>query len=92
MYVFKLGDEILGVCDEDNLKEYANKMYVYAFNQQEANDLFVCYFEPNVFDFKYPTYQFDEYYDGEDKYLGLRLYGLAGDVDIPLGIKLIEVN
>ena len=92
MYVFKLNEEILGICDEDHLKECALEVYTFTFNCNVADKVIVYYLEPNVIDdeYTYPTYKFDEYYEEDGKYIGLRLYGLGGAIDIPLGIRIIE--
>lgn len=92
MYIFKLGNEILGICDEANLTECARDAWCYAFNSQQTNDVSICYLESNIIDdtFSYPTYEFDTYYEGGSQFLGLRLYGLGGEIDIPLDVKIIE--
>ena len=91
MYIFKFNEVILGICDEDHLKECANEVYNIAFNCNAEDKVVIYYFEPNVIDDEcsYTTYEFDEYYE-DGKYIGLRLAGLGGIIDVSLGIKIIK--
>lgn len=88
MYIFSIKERILGICDEEHLKECVEKIWNKSCNNGEENDVVVYYVEANTVDYESPfvTYYFDKY-DEETK-LGLRLIGLGGAIDIPLEIKL----
>lgn len=88
MYIFSIKERILGICDEEHLKECVEKIWNESCNNGEENDVVVYYVEQNTVDYEslFATYYFDKY-DEETK-LGLRLIGLGGAIDIPLEIKL----
>ena len=88
MYIFSIKERILGICDEEHLKECVEKIWNKSWNNGEENDVVVYYVEQNTVDYESPfaTYYFDK--SDEETKLGLRLIGLGGAIDIPLEIKL----
>ena len=88
MYVFTLKETVLGICDEEHLKENVKKIWEESCELQTENDVVIYHVEPNTVDYDSPfaTYYFDKY-DDETK-LGLRLVGLGGAIDMPLEIEV----
>ena len=89
MFIFTIGDRVLGVCDYDHLKENVEKIWHESCEDGTEKDVIVH--EVNemnkvVYESPYVTYYFDKYDEGSK--LGLRLIGLGGSIDIPLEIKL----
>ena len=97
MFVFTVDGRVLGVCDIDHLKEVTEKIWEDACEYDTVEAVIVYgYCKPNVIDYDSPfgTYRFDTY-DEITKYgvstkLGLRLIGLGGEIDIPLGIDVSD--
>lgn len=88
MYVFTLKETVLGICDEEHLKENVKKIWEESCELQTENDVVIYHIELNTvnYDSPFATYYFDKY-DDETK-LGLRLIGLGGAIDMPLEIEV----
>lgn len=94
-YVFMIENDIIGVVnDEKELKKAVVESFGFAVNNQLENELIIHALDDNTIDetFSHPTYEVDKYfdYDLDHECLGLRLVGLGGEIDMPLGIKYIE--
>lgn len=90
MFVFTVDGRVLGICDIDHLKENAEKIWEDACEYDTVEAIIIYgYCEPNIVDYDSPfgTYRFDIY---DDSKLGLKLIGLGGEVDIPLGIDVSD--
>lgn len=89
MFIFTIGDRVLGVCDYKHLKKCVKRIWYESCEDGTEKDVIIH--EVNkmnkvVYESPYATYYFDKY-DGDSK-LGLRLIGLGGEIDIPLEIEL----
>ena len=92
MYIFTLKETVLGICDEEHLVESVKRIWEDSCKEQTEKDIVIYQVEPNKVDYDSPfaTYYFDKY-DDETK-LGLRLVGLGGAIDMPLDIRLQELQ
>lgn len=89
LYIFTIKESVLGICDEDHLKENTEKIWNESRENGEENDVVVyCVEKINAIDYEEPitSYYFDKYDEGTK--LGLRLIGLGGAIDIPLEIEV----
>lgn len=88
MYIFTLKETVLGICDEEHLKESVKKLWEDSCAAQTEKDVIIYYIKPNTVDYdaSFATFYFDKY-DNDTK-LGLRLIGLGGMIDKPLDIRV----
>lgn len=88
MYIFTLEGRVLGICDEKHLKNCVKRIWKDSCLARTEEHIVIYYVDFNTVDYESPfaTYYFDKY-DNESK-LGLRLIGLSGEIDIPLGIRV----
>lgn len=88
LYVFTIDDTILGVCDEEHLKESVSRVWKETTEDGTSNEVVVHELKSNVIEYEptHPTYYFDRYDEGTK--LGLRLIGLGGMIDMPLEIEV----
>ena len=88
LYIFTIKESVLGICDEDHLKENVEKIWNESRENGEENDVVVyCVEKINSVGYEeaITSYYFDKYDEGTK--LGLRLIGLGGAIDIPLEIE-----
>lgn len=92
MFVFVVKNLVFGACDEDHLKEVVENIWNEICDGNiEKDDVVVSEInEMNVVGYDSPvaTYYLDAY-DNCSK-LGLRLFGLGGEIDIQLGIDISD--
>ena len=92
MFVFVVKNLVFGACDEDHLKEVVENIWNEICDGNIAKDAVVVseINEINVvgYDSHVATYYLDVY-DNCSK-LGLRLFGLGGEIDIQLGIDISD--
>ena len=92
MFVFIVKNLVFGVCDEDHLKEVVENIWNEICDGNiEKDDVVVSEInEMNVVGYDSPvtTYYLDAYYNCSK--LGLRLFGLGGEIDIQLGIDISD--
>ena len=89
LYIFTIKESVLGICDEDHLKENVEKIWNESRENGEENDVEIyCVEKINsvVYEELIASYYFDKYDEGTK--LGLRLIGLGGAIDIPLEIEV----
>jgi len=89
-FIFITKDTIIGVCSEDQLKDFSKKICEKISNAKDDVEVYLAP-ENELLD-GIPTFEFDIYTDWEDdrekQYLGLRLAGIGGQIDYPLGIEI----
>lgn len=92
LYVFTIKDSVLGICDEEHLKNTVSKVWKETTEDGTSNEVVVYGIdEMNVVEAEptFISYYFDKYDDEDGKTkLGLRLIGLGGEIDMPLDIEL----
>ena len=89
LYTFTIKESVLGICDEDHLKEDVENIWNESRENGEENDVVVyCVEKINSVSYEeaITSYYFDKYDEGTK--LGLRLIGLGGAIDIPLEIEV----
>lgn len=89
LYIFTIKESVLGICDEDHLKENVEKIWNESRENGEENDVEIyCVEKINSVGYEelIASYYFDKYDEGTK--LGLRLIGLGGAIDIPLEIEV----
>ena len=89
LYIFTIKESVLGICDEDHLKENVEKIWNESRENGEENDVVVyCVEKINSVGYKeaITLYYFYKYDEGTK--LGLRLIGFGGAIDIPLEIEV----
>ncbi len=87
MYIFMKDNFILGICDEEHLKESAKEVWIHACANGDEDSVIINKCDVNVVDYNSPpfsTYRFCKY-DNNTK-VGIRLMYIS-DSDIRLGIE-----
>lgn len=88
MFIFTIGDAVLGICDDEHLKKSVSKIWKESVKNGISDDVIIHEIKQNTIEYEptHPTYYFDKYDEGTK--LGLRLIGLGGSIDIPLEIEV----